>query len=283
MSDDAQSAAARPAFVAVVATLFPDIFPGPLGASLIGRALKDEIWRLKTLDFRDFASDKHRSVDAPPFGGGPGLVMRPDIVAAAIDQAATLIARTSGVGATGDGATGDGATGGAAAAPVLVMSPRGRPFDQARARALAAGPGVTLVCGRFEGVDERVLEARGAEEISVCDAVLMGGDVAAMVVLEATVRLLPGVVGAAESLEDESFAGGLLEHPHYTRPSLWEGREAPAVLRSGDHARIAAWRRAESARLTQARRPDLWRNYIGQRAEHRAPSAGGNDDDGETK
>lgn len=233
-------------FEAVVLTLFPGLFPGPLGASLLGRALEGGIWSLKTLDFRAFSRDKHRSVDAPPFGGGPGLVMRPDIAAAAIDHARFGFVER-----------------GVAPPPVLYLSPRGRPFDQARARRLAAGPGAILVCGRFEGLDHRVLEARAVEEVSLGDVVLMGGEIPAMAVLEATIRLLPGVVGDPASLDEESFADGLLEHPHYTRPAVWEGRAAPAVLLSGDHAKIEAWRRAEAERATRERRPDLWRERRG--------------------
>lgn len=235
-------------FKAVALTLFPEIFPGPLAASLIGRALDDGLWSLKTLDFRDFASDKHRSVDAPPAGGGPGLVMRADIVAAAVDAALSEFD-------PGD------------RPPVLLMSPRGRRFDQARARALASGPGVVLACGRFEGVDARAVEARGMEEISVGDAVYTGGDIPAMAVLDATVRLLPGVIGDPASLEEESFSAGLLEHPQYTRPRLWEGRAIPETLLSGNHAAIAAWRRAQSETTTQQRRPDLWAAHVSRGAD----------------
>ncbi len=239
-----------PPFTAVVATLYPEMFPGPLGASLLGRALENEIWRLKTLDFRAFASDKHRTVDDAPFGGGPGLVMRPDIAAAAIDRAREIAP---------------------AAAPVVYLSPRGAPFRQSRAAELAAGPGVVLICGRFEGLDDRVIAARDVEEIAVGDAVTTGGETPAMVLLDAVVRLLDGVVGDKASLVDESFAGGLLEHPQYTRPSVWEGRAAPEVLLSGDHAKIAAWRRAEAERATRERRPDLWRAY----EQSRGDDAGG--------
>lgn len=236
-------------FTAIVLTLFPDMFPGPLGHSLTGRALDTGLWRLKTLDFRDFAHDKHRSVDDAPFGGGPGLVMRPDIAAAAVDAARAMLA-AEGFSEVE-----------AASAPAIYLSPRGAPFRQERARGLAAGNAVILLCGRFEGVDDRAIAARGLEEISVGDAVLTGGEAPAMVVLDATVRLLPGVVGDAASLVEESFAGGLLEHPQYTRPSVWEGRAAPEVLLSGDHAKIAAWRRAQAERVTRERRPDLWRAY----------------------
>ena len=206
---------------------------GVLGASVIGRGLADGLWSLKATQLRDFATDRHRTVDDTPSGGGAGMVLKPDILAAALD-------------AVGD----DGR-------PRIVMSPRGRPLTQARVRALAAGPGAVIVCGRFEGVDQRVIEARNLEEISIGDYVLAGGEVAAMVLLEAVVRLIPGVLGAAESHADESFENGLLEYPHYTRPQVFEGREIPAVLTSGDHGKIEKWRRAESLELTRARRPDL--------------------------
>jgi tRNA (guanine37-N1)-methyltransferase len=220
-------------FRATVLTLYPEMFPGPLGAALAGRALASGLWSLDVRNIRDAAGDRHRTVDDTPAGGGPGMVMRADVLARAIDAAC-------------------------GEAPRLLMSPRGRPFDQARASALAAGAGVTLVCGRFEGVDERVIAARGLEEVSIGDYVLSGGEVAALVVLDATLRLLPGVMGNAASAEEESFAAGLLEHAHYTRPVEWEGRPIPDVLLSGDHARIAAYRRAERERLTAERRPDLW-------------------------
>jgi tRNA (guanine37-N1)-methyltransferase len=220
-------------FRADIITLFPDLFPGPLGASVIGRGLADGLWSLKATQLRDFATDRHRTVDDTPSGGGAGMVLKPDILAAAID-------------AVGD----DGR-------PRILMSPRGKPLTQARVRALAAGPGAVIVCGRFEGVDQRVIEARNLEEISIGDYVLAGGEVAAMVLLEAVVRLIPGVLGAAESHADESFEHGLLEYPHYTRPQVFEGREIPAVLTSGDHGKIEKWRRAESLELTRMRRPDL--------------------------
>ncbi|MEL6980701.1 MAG: tRNA (guanosine(37)-N1)-methyltransferase TrmD, partial [Pseudomonadota bacterium] len=215
-----------------------------------GKALEKRIWTLKVIDFRAFARDKHRSVDDTPAGGGPGLVMRPDIAAAAIDAGLESFE-------TGDAKD-------RAAPPVMFLSPRGRPFDQAMARALAAGPGMVLACGRFEGVDARALEARGVQEISVGDAVLTGGEIPAMAVLDAVIRLVPGVIGDPRSLEEESFSDGLhglLEHPQYTRPSTWEGKAIPEVLLSGDHAKIAAWRRAASEAVTRDRRPDLWRAY----------------------
>ena len=225
---------ARP-WTATVLTILPEMFPGPLGHSLAGRALGRGLWRLMTSDIRAHAGDRHRSVDDTPFGGGAGMVMRPDVVARAVDAAAA----------------------GGAVAPLLYLSPRGAPFTQAKARLLAQGAGVTLLCGRFEGVDQRVLEARGIEELSVGDVVLSGGELAAMLVIDACVRLLPGVVGAAASLDEESFADGLLEYPHYTRPQSWEGRTVPDVLVSGHHARIRAWRREQALALTRQRRPDL--------------------------
>jgi tRNA (guanine37-N1)-methyltransferase len=215
-----------------IITLFPDLFPGPLGASVIGRGMTEGAWSLKTTQLRDFATDKHRTVDDTPSGGGAGMVLKPDILAAAIDSVADD-------------------------RPKILMSPRGKPLTQARVRELAAGPGAIIVCGRFEGVDQRVIEARQLEEISIGDYVLAGGEVAAMVLIEAVVRLLPGVLGAAESHADESFEAGRLEYPHYTRPQVFEGREIPAVLISGDHGRIEKWRRAESDALTRTRRPDL--------------------------
>ena len=217
-----------------VLTIFPEMFPGPLGISLAGKALVAGTWSLDVTDIRAFATDKHRTVDDTPAGGGPGMVMKADVLARAIDAAAPD------------------------PRPRLLMSPRGAPLTQSRVEALAAGRGVVLVCGRFEGIDERVIAARGLEEVSVGDYVLSGGEIAAMALLDACVRLLPGVMGAAASSAEESFGEGLLEYPHYTRPQVFEGRPIPEVLLSGDHARIAAWRRAEAERLTQERRPDLW-------------------------
>jgi tRNA (guanine37-N1)-methyltransferase len=216
-----------------VLTIFPEMLPGPLAYSLAGKALRAGLWRLETVDIRQFARDKHRSVDDAPFGGGPGMVMRPDVLDAAID-------RCGGVG------------------PVILLSPRGRRLDQQRVRSFAAQPGVTLICGRFEGVDERVLEARAIDELSLGDFVLSGGEPAAIALIDACARLLPGVVGDAQALAEESFADGLLEYPQYTRPQLWQGRAVPEVLVSGDHGRIRAWRRAQAERLTRERRPDLW-------------------------
>jgi tRNA (guanine37-N1)-methyltransferase len=219
---------------ATVLTLFPEMFPGPLSVSLAGRALAAGIWALEARDIRDSATDRHRSVDDTPAGGGPGMVLRADVLAAAIDAC------------------------GAAERPRLVMSPRGRPLTQARVAELAAGPGPLIVCGRFEGIDQRVIEARGLEEVSIGDYVLSGGEIAAFALIDACVRLLPGVMGRLESGTDESFSDGLLEYPQYTRPAAFEGRPIPEILLSGDHAKVAAWRRAEAEALTKARRPDLW-------------------------
>jgi tRNA (guanine37-N1)-methyltransferase len=225
---------------ASVLTLFPEMFPGPLGVSLAGKALESRKWTLETVDIREFASDKHRSVDDTPFGGGPGMVMRPDVVDAAI--AAAIRGRPE-------------------AGPVIYLSPRGRLLTQQVVRELAARPAVTILCGRYEGVDERVLEARAVDEISLGDFILSGGEPAAIALLDAVVRLLPGVVGAPAGLEDESFERGLLEYPHYTRPAEWQGRTVPEILLSGHHERIAAWRLRQSEEVTRARRPDLWARY----------------------
>jgi tRNA (guanine37-N1)-methyltransferase len=230
-----------PHFAATVLTLFPDAFPGPLRVSLIGSARERGIWSLQTLDIRDFSRHKHRSVDDTPAGGGPGMVLRPDVVAAALDSVPA-----------------DGR-------PRIWLTPRGRPLDQARVRDLAQGSGAVIVCGRFEGLDERVIEALGLEEVAVGDVVLAGGEAAAMVLIEATVRLLPGVLGEPLSTTEESFEGDLLEYPQYTRPRVWEGREIPEVLLSGDHARIARWRRDQAEAITRARRPDLWARYEARR------------------
>ena len=220
---------------ATILTLFPEMFPGPLGVSLSGKALASGIWALEARDVRASATDKHRSVDGTPAGGGPGMVLRADILAAAIDAA----------NAPAD-------------LPRLLMSPRGRPLTQSRVRELATGPGALIVCGRFEGVDQRLIEARHLEEVSVGDYVLSGGEIAAMALIDACVRLLPGVMGKAESGTDESFSESLLEYPQYTRPQSFEGRPIPEILISGDHAKVAAWRRAEAEALTRSRRPDLW-------------------------
>ncbi len=224
---------------AKVLTLFPEMFPGALGLSLAGQALKDGIWVLETVDIRDFASDKHRSVDDAPFGGGPGMVLRPDVVSDAIDSVKATDKEL----------------------PLIYLTPRGRPLDQARIRQLAAGPGALLLCGRFEGLDERVLDAHAVEEISLGDFVLSGGETAAIAVLDACVRLLDGVVGGTDSLAEESFEEGLLEYPHYTRPQEWKGRKVPGVLISGHHEKVRDWRRQQSEAITRERRPDLWARY----------------------
>ena len=229
-------------WTAKIVTIFPEMFPGPLGHSLAGTALEKGIWALETVDIRDFASDKHRSVDDAPFGGGPGMVMRPDVVDAAVTYAKE----------------GRNARANSPDLPFIYLTPRGRPLDQKRVAELAAGPGVILLCGRFEGVDQRVLEAQGAEEISLGDFVLSGGEPAALVMLDACLRLLPGVMGKDASLEEESFERGLLEYPHYTRPQEWQGRTVPEVLTSGHHEKIAAWRKSQAEEITRERRPDLW-------------------------
>jgi tRNA (guanine37-N1)-methyltransferase len=234
---------------ATVLTIFPEMLPGPLAYSLAGKASKAGLWVLNTVDIRDFATDKHRSVDDAPFGGGPGMVLRPDVLDAAI----------AGCGGVG---------------PLINLSPRGKPLDQARVRNLAEGPGVRLICSRFEGVDERVLEANKVEEISLGDFVLSGGEPAAIALIDACVRLLPGVVGAADTLTEESFADGLLEYPHYTRPQIWHGRTVPDTLVSGDHQRVRAWRRAQAELLTRERRPDLWERYCAAAPEGRQRTGG---------
>ena len=233
---------AEPLWTVRVLTLFPAMFPGPLGLSIAGQALDSGFWTLEIVDIRDFARDKHRSVDDAPFGGGPGMVMRPDVVDAAI--AAAL---TEGRG------------------PVVYLSPRGRLLTQSVVRELAARRTLTLLCGRYEGVDERVLEARGVDEVSLGDFVLSGGEPAAIALIDAVVRLLPGVVGTAATLDEESFERGLLEYPHYTRPADWQGRPVPEVLLSGHHERIKAWRLAQAEATTRTRRPDLWARYAAER------------------
>jgi tRNA (guanine37-N1)-methyltransferase len=223
---------------ASVLTIFPDMFPGPLGVSLAGKALAAGLWQLEAIDIRAYATDRHRSVDDTPAGGGPGMVMRADVLARAVDAVAADDAR-----------------------PRVIMSPRGRPLTQANVETLAAGTGALILCGRFEGVDERLIESRGFEEISLGDYVLSGGEIAAMALIDACVRLLPGVMGKEASAAEESFAQGLLEYAQYTRPAIWEGREIPPVLTSGDHAKVRAWRQQEAERLTRERRPDLWSAY----------------------
>jgi tRNA (guanine37-N1)-methyltransferase len=230
-------------WAATVLTVLPEMFPGPLGMSLSGKALAEKRWSLETLDIRKFATTRYGSVDDTPAGGGPGMVMRADILGAAIDS----VARND--------------------RPIILLSPRGKPLSQARARELSQGPGVILVCGRFEGVDQRVIDARQLEEISIGDYILSGGELAAMTLIDAVVRLLPGVVGADASLDEESFENGLLEYPHYTRPQTWEGRDIPAVLVSGHHKKITEWRRQQSLDLTKSRRPDLWDAHMRRTAQ----------------
>ena len=231
------------AWQATILTLFPEMFPGPLGHSLAGKALADGLWRLVTVDIRDFARDKNRSVDDAPFGGGPGMVMRPDVIDRALNE-------TPAVG------------------PTICLSPRGPRLAQARIAALAEGPGVRLLCGRFEGIDQRVIEAHQIEELSLGDFVLSGGEPAAIALLDAVIRLLHGVVGDATTLEEESFCQGLLEYPHYTRPQEWQGRAVPEVLLSGHHENIRRWRMAEAERVTRERRPDLWQQYLARESRH---------------
>ena len=241
-------------FTATVLTLYPEMFPGPLGVSLAGRALEEGTWSLETVQIRDFAKDKHRTVDDTPAGGGAGMVLKVDVIAAAVDHA--LAAHPD--------------------CPVLAMTPRGKPITQARVRELAAGPGVTILCGRFEGFDERIFEVRPVEEVSLGDIVLSGGEPAALAFLDACIRLLPGVMGAPSSGTEESFEEGLLEYPQYTRPQEWEGRTIPEVLRSGDHAKISAWRKAQAENDTRLRRPDLWERHRDARDR---PASGARRDD----
>ncbi|MDO5606067.1 MAG: tRNA (guanosine(37)-N1)-methyltransferase TrmD [Paracoccus sp. (in: a-proteobacteria)] len=235
------------AWTAHVITLFPEAFPGTLGLSLTGKALSDGLWNLRMTHLRDFGIGRHRNVDDTPAGGGAGMVIRADVMGAALDQADPRL-------------------------PVIYLSPRGRPLTQARARALALGPGVTLICGRFEGVDQRILDQRGIEEVSIGDYVLTGGEIAAQVLIDATVRLIPRVIGNQASLTEESFSEGLLEHPQYTRPAEWEGRRIPDIVMSGNHAAIAAWRREQAESLTKERRPDLWRAYLDRKETDMDPA-----------
>ncbi len=229
-------------FAATVLTLYPEMLPGPLGISLAGRGLREGLWSMETVQIRDFATDRHRSVDDTPAGGGAGMVMRADVVAAALDSIAP-------------------------GRPILAMTPRGKPLTQDRVRALAEGPGAVVLCGRFEGIDERLFEARAIEQVSIGDYILSGGEMAALTLLDACIRLIPGVMGAPSSGMDESFETGLLEYPQYTRPVEWEGRTIPEVLRSGDHAKIEAWRRAQAENDTRLRRPDLWERHEGARVQ----------------
>jgi tRNA (guanine37-N1)-methyltransferase len=233
----------QPAWKALILTLFPEMFPGPLAYSLAGQALAKRIWRLETVDIRAYARDKHGTVDDAPFGGGPGMVMRPDVIDAALSATVAIDSDL----------------------PIVYLTPRGRPLSQARVRSFADGPGVVLLCGRYEGIDERALEAWQPQEISLGDFVLSGGEPAAIGVIDACVRLLPGVIGEPDSLVEESFVQGLLEYPHYTRPRAWKGREVPEVLLSGHHEQIRAWRRAEAERITRERRPDLWAKHPGSK------------------
>ncbi len=234
----------RGAWAARVITLFPEAFPGTLGLSLTGKALAEGLWALETIDLRPFGIGRHRNVDDTPAGGGAGMVLRADVVAGALDMAAA------------------GAPVDRALWPVVYLSPRGKPFDQSTARRWAGAEGITMLCGRFEGVDQRVLDHYGVDEVSLGDFVLTGGEIAAQAMIDATVRLLPGVLGNASSTEEESHSHGLLEHPQFTRPAVWEGREIPPVLTSGNHAEVEKWRRSEAERLTQERRPDLWANHL---------------------
>jgi tRNA (guanine37-N1)-methyltransferase len=238
---------------ATVLTLYPEMFPGPLGHSLAGRALGEGRWSLATVQIRDFAADRHRTVDGTPAGGGAGMVLRADVVAAALDSVADD-------------------------RPRIALTPRGAPLTQARVRALAGGEGAVLLCGRFEGFDERLFAARAIEEVSIGDYVLSGGEAAALVLLDACVRLIPGVMGAPDSGTEESFESGLLEYPHYTRPVEWEGRTIPEVLRSGDHAKVAAWRQRQAETDTRSRRPDLWERHTGARVQ--PPSGARREDEG---
>jgi tRNA (guanine37-N1)-methyltransferase len=241
-------------FATTVLTLYPEMFPGPLGTSLAGRALADGKWSLDAVNIRDFATDKHRTVDDTPAGGGAGMVLRADVVASALDSVV------------------DGR-------PILAMTPRGKPLTQARIRELAAGPGAIILCGRFEGFDERLFDARPIEQVSIGDYVLSGGEMGALVLLDACIRLLPGVMGAPSSGDEESFESGLLEYPHYTRPVEWEGRTIPEVLRSGDHAKIAAWRKSMAETDTRLRRPDLWERHEGARVQPPSGARRRNKDD----
>ena len=229
-------------FAATVLTLYPEMFPGPLGVSLAGRALREGGWTCDPVQIRDFATDRHRSVDDTPAGGGAGMVLRADVLAAAVDSVADD-------------------------RPILAMTPRGAPLTQGRVRALASGPGVVILCGRFEGFDERLFEGRDLEQVSIGDYILSGGEMGALVLLDACIRLRPGVMGAPSSGDDESFETGLLEYPHYTRPQIWEGRTIPQVLRSGDHAKIDAWRKRRAEIDTRSRRPDLWERHEGVRVQ----------------
>jgi tRNA (guanine37-N1)-methyltransferase len=273
-------------FHAQILTLYPEMFPGPLGVSLAGRALAEGVWSCAPIQIRDFATDKHRTVDDTPAGGGAGMVLRADVLAAAVDFARDEIAKKPsplqgrGLGEGAVAITGTDLVDSPlslalspegerekAVAPILAMTPRGAPITQARIREIASGPGVTILCGRFEGFDERIFEARNIEQVSVGDIVLSGGEPAAMMILDACIRLLPGVMGATSSGIEESFENGLLEYPQYTRPAQWEGRMIPQVLRSGDHAKVESWRKSQSEADTRLRRPDLWERHVGARVQ----------------
>lgn len=268
-------------FAAQILTLYPEMFPGPLGVSLAGRALAEGIWSCDPIQIRDFAADRHRTVDDTPAGGGAGMVLRCDVLSAAVDEAERRMAeKLSSFPRTRESSDSDAAQEALdprfrgddesaymlPQAPLLAMTPRGKPITQARIREIASGPGVNILCGRFEGFDERIFEARPQiEQVSLTDIILSGGEMAALTILDACVRLLPGVMGAASSGVEESFESGLLEYPHYTRPPEWEGRSIPEVLRSGDHAKIAAWRKQRAEEDTRLRRPDLWERHRGVR------------------
>lgn len=282
-------------FAATILTLYPEMFPGPLGVSLAGKALERGDWSCETVQIRDFATDRHRTVDDTPAGGGAGMVLKADVLAAALDSVQEP-SPLQGRGGSAAGAEGEGADGGELAhlplsptlspegerelarRPILAMTPRGRPITQARIRELAEGPGAIILCGRFEGFDERIFESRGIEEVSLADIVLSGGETAALAILDACIRLLPGVMGAPSSGHEESFEDGLLEYPHYTRPYEWEGRTIPEVLRSGDHAKIAAWRHARAVDDTRSRRPDLMERHGD--APRQSPSGARREDEG---
>ena len=264
-------------FAATILTLYPEMFPGPLGHSIAGRALADAKWACETVQIRDFATDKHRTVDDTPAGGGAGMVLKCDVLARALDHAVathpvrpelvegSLFSLDQGSKKKDSASTGSARTG-SSSVPILAMTPRGKPITQARIRDLASGPGVIILCGRFEGFDERLFEARPQiEQVSLADIVLSGGEIAALTILDACIRLLPGVMGAPSSGTEESYENGLLEYPHYTRPQEWEGRTIPEVLRSGDHAKIAAWRKQQAEDHTRLRRPDLWERHIDAR------------------
>lgn len=265
-------------FAAEILTLYPDMFPGPLGHSMAGRALESGIWSCTATNIRDFATDRHRTVDDTPAGGGAGMVLRADVLAAAVDWASNQTSKSacpepvealpflSGQQDKDSPATSAGTRVSDNQVSLLAMTPRGLPITQARVRALASGPGVIILCGRFEGFDERLFDARpDIEQVSMGDIILSGGEMGALMLLDACIRLLPGVMGAASSGDDESFENGLLEYPHYTRPALWEGRMIPEVLRSGDHAKVAAWRKKQAEDHTRLRRPDLWERHVDAR------------------